>query len=157
MKEKRSPPPTKAQRVAQMSSALRDLLARTPDVITQDVLLLAYVQRQRQRELEKELAIITRVGKVHDAEILAALSNGATIEPGDLIAAVAYDTRRNVSWKTIVEERLGAAIAEQILNETEPTVTPKLIVSSTRLRRRTQGGGVLRGSKKGGHMRSTVA
>lgn len=64
-------------------------------------------------------------------EIINALTNGESVERGALLVAVNTTLRRVVSWRGVVEEKLGKDEAERILNETPPHVSRRLVISRT--------------------------
>lgn len=64
-----------------------------------------------------------------EKSILTRLETGSAVESGLLNAAIKITERRNVSWKSVVERKLGAAFAKRVLAATRPDVYPSLSLS----------------------------
>ncbi len=61
-------------------------------------------------------------------QLIAALSSGATTEPGARSARLKTCERRSVSWRSVVERLKGTGYASRILSCTKPTTYTKLVV-----------------------------
>jgi len=61
-------------------------------------------------------------------QFIAALNNGATVEPGARSASLKTCERRSVSWRSVVERLKGTGYASRILSCTKPTTFLKLVV-----------------------------
>jgi hypothetical protein len=98
-----------------------------PNEITQSQLEEIVALRRAAREAKADV-------EAKDAELLALLRAGATIEPGIRTAAVATDSRRNVSWKSVAMRlagRLGfdgAPYCLKVSKATKPNITFSLKV-----------------------------
>ena len=76
-----------------------------------------------------------QVTAAHD-DLKNRLLGGAVVQPGDHVARLDERTRRCVAWRAVTEnladeifgQGRGAAYAEEILNETQPTTTICLVV-----------------------------
>jgi hypothetical protein len=74
----------------------------------------------------KFLAEFEATLKDRESAMLSALKAGASVEPGLLRAEIKISERRNVSWKAIVERKLGERYAARVLAATKPDKTEKL-------------------------------
>ena len=61
-------------------------------------------------------------------QLIAALSNGASVEAGARSASLKTCERRSVAWKDVVIRLKGAGYASRILSCTKPTGYTKLII-----------------------------
>ena len=61
-------------------------------------------------------------------QLIAALSSGATTEPGARSASLKTCERRSVAWKDVVIRLKGAGYASRILSCTKPKTFLKLVV-----------------------------
>jgi uncharacterized protein (UPF0335 family) len=92
-----------------------------PQTITQFD-LARYIKRANQIEtLKAEQAVM-------EQDLIFALANGATAEPGTHVAELRTTERRNVQWKAVVERLKGAGYARKVLSATKPKSYTKLIV-----------------------------
>jgi hypothetical protein len=99
------------------------------DQITQTELVLFLSLRGRLEQLQAQ---------VEDAaqSIQARLEAGMPVQPGDHVARLDEHSRRNVSWRAVTEnladevfgEGRGKAYANEILDETQPTISTSLVV-----------------------------
>ncbi len=96
--------------------------ARTSETISQQELTLLLSLRKRERQLSDEI-------EAAEESLLGRLQSGATVEHGTLQAEIKVTERRNVSWKGVVEKRLGAAFAKRVLAATRPDTYTSLSIS----------------------------
>lgn len=73
------------------------------------------------RHLEDEL-------KKKETEVIDALSLKAKVEKGAITPAVEVKSRVAPKWKEELAERLGPRMVQRIIDETEPSLTSKLIL-----------------------------
>ncbi len=62
------------------------------------------------------------------AQLIAALQSGASVEAGARSASLKACERRSVSWRSVVERLKGTGYASRILSCTKPTTYTKLVV-----------------------------
>ncbi len=62
------------------------------------------------------------------AQLIAALSSGATVEAGARSASLKTCERRSVSWRSVVERLKGAGYVSNALAHTKPSSYIKLIL-----------------------------
>ena len=91
-----------------------------PEVISQTELTLLLSLRGRLSQLESEV-------ETAEQSIRQRLEQGASVEPGDHIAKLATNFRRNVAWKSVAERLAyrfkldGKAFCTRVLAGTRPT------------------------------------
>jgi hypothetical protein len=95
---------------------------RTSETISQQELTLLLSLRKRERQLTDEI-------KAAEESLLARLQSGSTVESGTLQAEIKVTERRNVSWKSVVVKKLGAAFATRVLAATRPDTYTSLSIS----------------------------
>jgi hypothetical protein len=93
-----------------------------PEKISQQELTLLLSLRKRERQFADEI-------KAAEESLLARLQSGSTVESGTLQAEIKVTERRNVSWKSVVEKKLGAAFAKRVLAATRPDTYTSLAIS----------------------------
>ncbi len=64
-----------------------------------------------------------------ERSVIAAIESGATVAHGILAAEVLNEERRNVKWRAVAEEYLGVDFCQIVVEETEPTTYPKLVIA----------------------------
>lgn len=77
----------------------------------------------RQQAQEVRSAAGKKQGELEAEEerLMAALKSGAQVQPGPFMLLVAtVPTARSVKWRSVVEQHIGKAFAEQILAATPP-------------------------------------
>jgi len=84
--------------------------------------LAGYITRANKIEsLKAEQAVL-------EQDLIFALANGATAEPGTHNAQLKTTERRTVSWKAVVIRLKGSGYASRILSCTKPKTYTKLVV-----------------------------
>jgi len=63
-----------------------------------------------------------------ERQLIASLSNGAEVEPGNHTAQLKTSERRNVAWKDVVIRLKGSGYVSRILSCTKPKTFLKLVV-----------------------------
>ena len=95
--------------------------------ISQTELALLLSLRGRLHQLEEEL-------EAAENSVKTRLAAGAEVQPGDRVAELKENLRRNVSWKDVVvrlAERLkmdGEAYCAKVLSSTKPSRTVSLVI-----------------------------
>ena len=114
-------------------------LSRIPQVVPfpshQEQITQAQIERVIQ--LRNAVAAFKKHLDTAESEVKTALEAGAPVEPGTHVASLKESFRRNVAWRAVVErlaERLfgegrGHAYAENVLQNTKPERSVKLVVS----------------------------
>lgn len=98
-----------------------------PQTITQLELAALLSLRGRLHQIEKQV-------EAAEQSIQTRLEKGAMLEPGDHVAGLKENFRRNVSWKEVVvrlAERLrmnGEAYCARVLSSTKPTSSVSLVI-----------------------------
>ncbi len=85
-------------------------------------------QLARYATLVNQLEALKAEQSALQQQLIAALSSGATTEPGARSASLKTCERRSVSWRSVVERLKGAGYASRILSCTKPTTYTKLVV-----------------------------
>jgi len=62
------------------------------------------------------------------ADLIDALNNGASVQPGERIAEVKTEERRSVSWKEVVIRLKSVGYVKNVLANTKPFTVFKLVV-----------------------------
>ncbi len=62
------------------------------------------------------------------AQLIASLSSGASVEAGARSASLKACERRSVSWRSVVERLKGAGYVSNVLAHTKPSSYVKLII-----------------------------
>lgn len=75
----------------------------------------------RLKEKRKELMGLQELVRIH-------LDKGTPIEKGAFGARVDVTQRRNISWKDVFAARNGVESVERVIEGTEPTAYPKVVV-----------------------------
>jgi len=92
---------------------------------------LAQVLRLRRELKAAEQAVRAQKDALADREraVIQALENGAAVSTGILTADVRYEERRNMAWRKVAEEYLGPDFCQLVVEETPPTVYPRLVIA----------------------------
>ncbi len=89
---------------------------------------ISQFQLARYATLANQLEALKAEHSALQQQLIAALSSGATTEPGARSARLKTCERRSVSWRSVVERLKGAGYASRILSCTKPTTYTKLVV-----------------------------
>jgi len=87
---------------------------------------------KRRRELKAaEQAVKAQKDALADRErsVIRSIEAGAAVSQGILTAEVRYEERRNVPWRRVAEDYLGLDFCKVVIEETEPTIYPRLVVA----------------------------
>ncbi len=88
-----------------------------------------------QTELALFVSLPSRVAQLQkqideqETALTARLESGAGIEPGIHVAELKESSRRNVSWKSIVQRLAGERYAKRVLAATRPDRSLNLVVN----------------------------
>ena len=85
-------------------------------------------QLSRYSTLSNQLESLKAEQAQLQAQLIAALSSGASVEAGARSASLKTCERRSVSWRSVVVRLKGAGYASRILACTKPTSYTKLII-----------------------------
>ena len=92
--------------------------------------LAGILKRRREiKEAEKSLKALKHDLDVREKGVIAAIQSGATVSPGILVASVNPEERRNVPWRQVADQYLGAEFVQTVIDETEPTIYPRLVIA----------------------------
>lgn len=108
-----APPKVIPSRPAVSQATLAEILKRRRDV----------------KEAEKGLKAQKHDLSVREQGVIKALDAGASVAVGILVAEVRPEERRNVPWRQVAEEYLGADFCQLVAEETPPTVYPRLVIA----------------------------
>ena len=97
--------------------------------VSQTTLAGILKDRREVKEAEKSLKALKHDLSVREEAVIKAIESGATVANGILTAEVRHEERRNVAWRKVAEEYLGADFCELVVEETPPTVYPRLVVA----------------------------
>lgn len=97
--------------------------------IRQSTLAEIMARRRGVKEAEKSLKALKHDLGVREGAVIKAIESGATTYPGTLVAEVRPEERRNVAWRKVAEEYLGAEFCQTVINETPATVYPRLVIA----------------------------
>ena len=85
-------------------------------------------RRRHVAELKREIAQL-ETENIRDEEIIITLlDTHAMLERGALSAGVYTESRRIPKWKSVVAEKLGPEVVQQVMEETAPTVYRRLVI-----------------------------
>jgi len=92
---------------------------------------LAAILRVRRdvKEAEKSLKALKSYLAEKEQAVIQALEVGAVVSHGILAAEVKHEERRNVAWRRVAEDYLGADFCELVVEETPATVYPRLVIA----------------------------
>ena len=85
--------------------------------------------RREVRRAEKALKALKDALAERERAVIQSLESGATVAHGILTAEVHHEERRNVKWRVVAEEYLGADFCELVTEETEPATYTKLVIA----------------------------
>ena len=92
--------------------------------------LAGILKRRREiKEAEKSLKVQKHDLSVREQGVIKAIEGGATVSHGILVAEVRPEERRNVAWRRVAEQYLGADFCQIVADETEPTIYPRLVIA----------------------------
>ena len=102
--------------------------------VSQSTLAEILKQRRELKEAEATVKALKDTLAERERAVIEAIEDSSTwpkasVTPGILEASVAYQGRRNVKWREVAEEYLGSDFCELVVEETEPTVYPKLVIA----------------------------
>ena len=102
--------------------------------VSQSTLAGILKDRRELKAAEKATKALKDALGERERSVIEVIENGsawpkATVTPGVLEASVAYTGRRNVKWREVAEEYLGADFCELVVEETPATVYPRLVVA----------------------------
>lgn len=99
----------------------------TQDVITDAEIRNVLSLRQVASFRKKQLELVEDALNQAEQEVMARLEAGAKVD-SDCEVLIKSTERRNVSWKNVAIETLGAEAVDQILESTDPTISYKLLI-----------------------------
>ena len=102
--------------------------------ISQSTLAEILKQRREVKEAEKAVKALKDALTEREQAVIAAIEDGptwpkASVATGILAASVSYTGRRNVKWREVAEEYLGSDFCQIVVDETEMTTYPKLVIA----------------------------
>ena len=125
--------PTTVATARQPSTTAPPVAPHRPSV-SQSTLAGILKDRREVKEAEKSLKALKDALGERERSIIEAIEDSPTwpkanVVTGILAASVSYTGRRNVKWREVAEEYLGADFCELVVEETEATIYPKLMIS----------------------------
>ena len=121
-------PTTVATNLQPTSTAPHAITSPRP-AVSQTTLAEILKRRREVKEAEKAVKALKHDLSVREEAVIKAIESGATVANGILTAEVRHEERRNVAWRKVAEEYLGADFCELVVEETPPTVYPRLVVA----------------------------
>ena len=97
--------------------------------VSQTTLAEVLKSRREIKGVAKGLQALKDTLAERERSVITAIESGATVAHGVLMAEVHHEERRNVKWREVAEEYLGADFCELVVEETEPTTYPKLVIA----------------------------
>ena len=97
--------------------------------VSQATLAEILKRRREVKEAEKSLKAQKHDLSVREQGVIRAIESGATVYPGTLVAEVRPEERRNVPWRKVADQYLGAEFCQTVIEETEPTIYPRLVIA----------------------------
>ena len=97
--------------------------------VAQTTLAEVLKSRREIKGVAKGLQALKDALAERERSVITAIESGATVAHGVLTAEIHREERRNVKWRAVAEEYLGADFCELVVEETEPTTYPKLVVA----------------------------
>ena len=117
-------------------SANRQPATTAPHVVTphrpsinQSTLAEILKRRRELKEAEKAVKALKNDLGLRECGVIKAIAGGATVAHGILTAEVRHEERRNVAWRKVAEEYLGADFCQIVIEETEPTPHIRLTIA----------------------------
>ncbi|MDA2916742.1 hypothetical protein MYX64_07895 [Nitrospinae bacterium AH_259_B05_G02_I21] len=120
--------PTTATKDGQPTAVSPRVIPTRP-AVSQATLAEILKRRREVKEAEKSLKAQKHDLSVREQGVIVAIQSGATVNPGILVAEVRPEERRNVAWRRVAEEYLGAEFCQTVIDETEPTIYPRLVIA----------------------------
>jgi len=126
--------PTTVATNRQPTSTAPPVVAPHRPAVSQSTLAGILKSRREVKEAEKSLKALRDALIEQEGLVIKAIEDGptwpnATVTPGILAASVSYTGRRNVKWREVAEEYLGADFCEIVVEETEPATYTKLVIA----------------------------
>ena len=97
--------------------------------VSQTTLAEILKRRRAVKEAERSLKTLKDALAERERVVTQAIEAGAAVSTGILTADVRYEERRNVAWRKVAEEYLGPDFCKVVVEETEPTVYPRLVIA----------------------------
>ena len=97
--------------------------------VSQATLAEILKRRRDVKEAEKGLKALKHDLSVREGAVIKAIESGATVSHGILAAEVRPEERRNVAWRSVADQYLGAEFVQTVIDETEPTIYPRLLIA----------------------------
>jgi len=120
---------TKVQTNRQPGSTAPHVVAPHRPSVSQTTLAEVLKSRREIKEAAKGLQALKDALAERERAIIAAIDGGATVAHGILTAEVHHEERRNVRWRSVAEEYLGADFCQIVVDEVKPTTYPKLVIA----------------------------
>lgn len=121
--------PTTASTNRQPTSTAPHAITSPRPAVSQTTLAEILKRRREVKEAEKAVKALKHDLSVREEAVIKAIESGATVANGILTAEVRHEERRNVAWRKVAEEYLGSDFCELVVEETPPTVYPRLVVA----------------------------
>jgi len=120
--------PTTASTNLQPTVAAPRVIPPRP-AVSQATLAEILKRRREVKEAEKSLKALKHDLSVREQGVIKAIEGGATVSHGILVAEVRPEERRNVAWRSVADQYLGAEFVQTVIDETEPTIYPRLVIA----------------------------
>ena len=121
--------PTKVQTNRQPTSTAPLVVAPPRPAVSQTTLAEVLKSRREIKGVAKGLQALKDALAERERSVITAIEFGATVAHGVLTAEVHHEERRNVKWRSVAEEYLGVDFCQIVVEETEPTTCPKLVIA----------------------------
>ena len=97
--------------------------------VSQTTLADIFKRRRELKQAEKAVKALKHDLGIREEAVIKAIESGATVAHGILAAEVRNEERRNVKWREVATEYLSPEFCQIVIDETEPTVYPRLIIA----------------------------
>ena len=121
--------PTTASTNRQPTSTAPHAITSPRPAVSQSTLAEVLKRRREIKGAEKAVKALKHDLSVREEAVIKAIESGAIVVLGILTAEVHHEERRNVKWRVVAEEYLGADFCELVTEETEPATYTKLVIA----------------------------
>ena len=121
--------PSTVQENRQPTTTAPPVVAPHRPSVSQSTLAGILKRRREVKQAEKATKALKDALAERERSVIAAIESGATVANGILTAEVHHEERRNVKWRVVAEEYLGADFCELLVEETPATIYPRLAIA----------------------------
>lgn len=97
--------------------------------VSQSTLADIFKRRREVKQADKAVKALKDALIERERSVITAIESGAIVVLGILTAEVHHEERRNVRWREVATEYLSPEFCQLVIDETEPTVYPRLVIA----------------------------